>query len=178
MLKHSNRKTHRLQALAGTRRAATKAPPSSSQQQKRMSERTHTSPDGNTRLQVLAQLSHVILGVARRDYAGVTIFREERVRVRYNLFDPSTWSGRKFVRRGSPRSIVAAVAFLDSNDIDIASALTLHETDRSGHFGLSALFVNVGSEPVVLGNDARSVRKVRIKYVLPWETDERSLSQT
>jgi hypothetical protein len=112
-----------------------------------MSERTHTSPDGNTRFLVLAQLSHFTLGLARRDYAGVTIFREERVPVRYNLFDPSTWSGRKFVRRGSPGSIMTAVAFLDSNDIDIASVLSIHETNKKGHFGLSTLFYNVGSEP-------------------------------
>jgi hypothetical protein len=145
-----------------------------------MAERTHTSPNGDIRFTVLAQLSHVNLISFRRDYAGVTIFREVRIAVAFNAFDPSTWSGWKFVRRGDAEAIVTAIAFLDSQSNDIQVQLNAKATNESGHFGVFALFVwgGIGPQPVIFGVDARSVRRVRLDYVLPWDPAPRTLGQS
>ncbi len=143
-----------------------------------MSERTHTSPDGKTRFIVLVQLSHVDVGLFRRDYAGITVFREIRERVSFNLFDPTTWFRERFVRRGDAATIVVGFAFLDNNNNDLSVILNLNRTNQPGHFGLSALFVNIGTQPDNLGNDARNVRRVHLEYSLPWETTRRTLNQT
>jgi hypothetical protein len=145
-----------------------------------VSERKHTSPNGETRFEVRVELSHVDLAAFRRDYAGVTIFREVRQRVAFNLFDPSTWTGQRFVRSGNPGAIVVNFAFLDGAGNDIGARLNLQSTDRPGHFGRFSLFVwgGVGRQPDILGNDARSVRTVRLEYSLPWDTNPRMLTQS
>ncbi len=145
-----------------------------------MASKTHTNSSGTERFKVLVELSHVNLGLFRRDYAGITIFREVFQTTTFNPFDPSTWFGSgKFVRAGNPGTIVNSGAFLDAAGTDISGQLNLTATDSPGHFGRSTLFIFVGSPPPdQLFNDARSVARVQLTYTLPWESAPRTLDQT
>ena len=144
-----------------------------------MASRTHTSPDGQTRFQVLAELSHTNIGIFERDYAGITIFRDVKRAVTFNAFDPSTWfGGSTFVRSGTPGTIIVSGAFEDASGNDISGVIQVHETNETGHFGRFSLFAFWGAPlPTDLHNDARSVTKVRVTYHLPWEQGNHNLSQ-
>jgi len=144
-----------------------------------MATQTHTSPNGQTRFEVRCELSHYNFGIMNRSYAGVTIYREIQQAAAFNIFDAATWFSRtKFVRAGNPGGIVVAMSFDDVNGTDIGPALNLGVTNTTGHFGRFALFIYWGgSGPPPIGNDARSVRNVRLTYRLPWEQADRNLNQ-
>lgn len=144
-----------------------------------MARRTHTNPNGGERFEILVELSHVNLGLLARSYAGITIFREVFQATTFNMFDPSTWfGGGRWVRGGNPGNIVDGGAFLNAAGTDISGQLNLRQTNNPGHFGRFSLFVFWGTpQPTVLGNDARSVTRVRVTYTLPWENAPRTLDQ-
>ena len=145
-----------------------------------MASRTQTSADGQTRFQVLAELGHADIGIMERDDAGITAFREVKQAVTFNALDPTTWfGGTKFVRAGDAGAIVVSGAFEDINGADISGIVEVHQTNAPGHFGRFALFAFWGApRPADLHNDARSVRRVRVIYHLPWDQGNRELTQS
>jgi hypothetical protein len=143
-----------------------------------MAEIKRKNPNGLERFEIRAELSHVNLLVSQRSYAGITIIREIFQPTPYKWFDPSTWSGGRWIRSDNPRTILERVTFLDAPGNDISSGIgPMGETNNPGYYELFSVFYNLGAEPANLGNDARSVKKVVFKYRFPWENSSRTLQQ-
>jgi hypothetical protein len=149
-------------------------------ERKAMAEVTHLNPSKTRRFKILVQLSHVQIPGITRSYAGITIYRDTFVP--FNWRNPTTWPSGKWVASGSPASInniVVSTRFEDFRENDVSDALNLFKTNLVGHIGEFCLFIHWGSPvPDDLRNDARTVKRVILRYQLPWEDDERKLSQS
>ncbi len=135
--------------------------------------------NGNTRYTAKVECAHLKTGIFDRSTVEASMRRSEW-RQGTQAWNPTTWfAGGRWVQTGDA-AIIQSIEFLDASGLDILYHIQANCTHYSGLSACWAIFMSgfVGKAGKIsdLGNDARRVKKVKMKFTIP--ADPQRAAQT